>query len=56
MPWSAYIYIGFDLINDVKYYTITLTIESTFVNTFSNCLKVKILTFPQFCCDVNKQI
>jgi hypothetical protein len=44
------------LINNVKYSTSTLTIESTFVNTLSNCLNVKILMFSQFCCDVNKQI
>jgi len=41
-----YIYIDCDLINNVKYYIITLTIESTFVNTFFDCLNAKFFNIP----------
>ncbi len=40
VPRSGFIYIHYDLADPLRYLTITLTIGSNFVFTFSPCLNV----------------
>ncbi len=40
IPNNGFKYIHYDLINVLKYLTITLIVGSTFVTTFSSCLNV----------------